>query len=142
MAETEDDVMSLAVSFLLVQAPEISAQISCKALRFAISGHLPNVEALRKDAFRPRFGLQGNDPEGLRQPNVCSELLLFSGFLFGGFDLMRISLRRALESSCLGSREARHGRSSDKRGTKRRSRTTPSTSWMRLQDIDKKRYVM
>ena len=69
VAETEDDVMSLCVSFLLVQT-----------LRFLISGHLPDAE--------------GNDPKGLKQSNLACELLLFSAFLFGGFDIMCISVRK------------------------------------------------
>ncbi|CAK9058275.1 unnamed protein product [Durusdinium trenchii] len=78
VAETENDVMSLAVSFLLVQA-----------LRFCISGYLPNAE--------------GNDPKGLKQSNLACELLLFAAFVFGGFDIVQISLRKLLKLGNEGS---------------------------------------
>ncbi|CAL1150633.1 unnamed protein product [Cladocopium goreaui] len=77
VAETEDDVMSLAVSFLLVQA-----------LRFLISGHLPDTE--------------GNDPPGLKQSNLSCELLFLAALAFGCFDVVQISVRKCFESGSNG----------------------------------------
>ena len=77
VAETEDDVMALAVSFLLVQAclcttgrSDVGA--AYQVLRFGISGQLPNSEARehsshclsQKTARRRWWLLQGEDEEG------------------------------------------------------------------------------
>ncbi|CAJ1329413.1 unnamed protein product [Effrenium voratum] len=71
VAETEDDVLSLAVSFLVVQV-----------LRFLITGNLPNTE--------------GEDPEGMTHSTLSCELLLLAGLVFGCFDTARIVLRKFL----------------------------------------------
>eukprot|EP00439_Symbiodinium_sp_Y106_P059901 s1926_g8.t2 len=93
VAETEDDVMALAVSFLLVQV-----------LRFGISGQLPNSE--------------GEDEEGTQHSTRECGMLLLAAAAFGCFEILKITFRKAIRKA-LGQRAsdghagAAHGEKED-----------------------------
>jgi len=73
-AETEDEVISLAVSFSIVQM-----------LRFGVSGHLPNAA--------------GEDPEGFNlHSNWSCALLLLVGLVPGIADMVRVLYTRSAKT--------------------------------------------
>jgi len=93
VAETEDDVMALAVSFLLVQV-----------LRFGISGQLPNSE--------------GEDEEGTQHSTRECGMLLLAAAAFGCFEILKITFRKAIrkalgQSASDGHAGAAHGEKED-----------------------------